>query len=420
VTITPAEGEVPAAGKLAATVSVTAHRVGHHGIFGIGLEVRGSPGLFEVPLAFANPYGIEVLPAPYANALHSARGGRSRTVAEEGRPGPLPGDGLELREIRELVPGDPFKRIAWKASARRGRLLVREYEREERDTVWILLDASVELWSGRSGKAPLDLAIDEIATLTLSRLARGDQVGLAIAGSRPLAFVPPGKGPAHGAMLMQALALAPSTLHADRSDLDLEEVSGRVLEHLRTLDPGLVSTLSVRDPERLARHARRLHERAPFEATEIFARTPAEKLLRTHLARFGLSSPPRQEPEGPRTDLTLAALLDRCLLERPRPSIVHIWAPLPPLAPRPALQAALQRRPRRGARVLWVPMRFEPGLPRDDVASDAIAEALSIQVQIAQREGFGVLRALGVRPETIRTRSARQPSRTPSLPESNE
>ena len=63
-------------------------------------------------------------------------------AADAGRPGPLSGDGYELRELRDHQPGDPFKRIAWKASARHGTLLVRDHEREERDVVWLLLDAS--------------------------------------------------------------------------------------------------------------------------------------------------------------------------------------------------------------------------------------------------------------------------------------
>ena len=104
--------------------------------------MRGPPGLFEVPLAFANPIGIEVHPA----AADRARVvGARRTLAARRRnwgPGRRRGEGTELYELREHVSGDPFKRIAWKASARRGRLMVREFEREDRDIVWLILDAS--------------------------------------------------------------------------------------------------------------------------------------------------------------------------------------------------------------------------------------------------------------------------------------
>jgi len=71
-----------AASKIA--VTVRAPRVGRFCIHGLSLEVRGAPGLFEVPLAFANPLGIEVLPHPLSTFIGSARGGRSRLFADSG------------------------------------------------------------------------------------------------------------------------------------------------------------------------------------------------------------------------------------------------------------------------------------------------------------------------------------------------
>ena len=49
-------------GKLRVKVRVRAPRVGQHGVYGLALEVRGAPGMFEVPLTFANPSGLEVVP----------------------------------------------------------------------------------------------------------------------------------------------------------------------------------------------------------------------------------------------------------------------------------------------------------------------------------------------------------------------
>ena len=61
------------------TIRVRAPRVGRHGIYGLSLEVRGSPGLFEIPLT-ANPFGIDVLPATYGVLLRTA------PTAEAGGP----------------------------------------------------------------------------------------------------------------------------------------------------------------------------------------------------------------------------------------------------------------------------------------------------------------------------------------------
>src|SRR5204862_398480 len=81
--------------------------------------------LYEVPLMFANPFGVEVLPLPIKLLMDSPSGGRARRSAEQGRPSLLAGEGDQLKELREHVPGDAFKKIAWKASAKRGRHVVR-------------------------------------------------------------------------------------------------------------------------------------------------------------------------------------------------------------------------------------------------------------------------------------------------------
>ena len=236
VEVEPAFGEVPAGGRLRVSVRVKAPRVGRHAVHGLSLEVQGAPGLFEVPLTFANPYGVEVLPRPFAPLLLSARGGRSRREADIGRPGPMAGDGIDLRELRELQPGDSFKRIAWRASARRGKLIVRDFEHDERDVVWIVLDASVELWAGKPGTAPLDFGIDEVAAVARRHLARGDSVGLAVIGGRLRGLIEPDRGAQHGHLIALALILSTSTYDADRSELDERGVAVRVLEHLRPLD----------------------------------------------------------------------------------------------------------------------------------------------------------------------------------------
>jgi uncharacterized protein (DUF58 family) len=220
VTVQPSTIDLPAGAKVRVDVTVRAMRVGRWGVHGMALEVRGTPaggeGLYEVPLMFANPYGIEVLPYALHAMILSARGGRSRRTSEAGRPASLAGEGDELRELREHVPGDAFKRIAWKASARRRKLIVREMERDERDIVWLVLDASVELWAGAHGRAPLDAGVDEMAALATRHLARGDHVGLVVTASRLRTWIPPGSGGAQAMRIAAALASAASMVDADR------------------------------------------------------------------------------------------------------------------------------------------------------------------------------------------------------------
>jgi uncharacterized protein (DUF58 family) len=46
--------------------------------------------------------------------------------------------------VRDYEPGDPFNRIHWKSTARKDRLIVKEFELDPLADVWVLLD----LWSG--------------------------------------------------------------------------------------------------------------------------------------------------------------------------------------------------------------------------------------------------------------------------------
>ena len=394
-------GEVPGGTRLLVRVFVRGERVGRHAIHGLSLELEGAPGLFEVPLTFANPYGVAVLPGASRELLRSARGGRSRRTAVQGRPGSLAGEGDSLRELREHQAGDPFRRIAWKASARRGQLLVREYEREERDVVWVLLDASVELWAGAVGHAPLDAAIDEAATVALRHLRSGDQVGLAVVGARTLAFIEPAASPGHALKLLNALSFATGCLEAERSGLDEADVAVRVLEHLRPLDARAAATLRPGELDRLARRAERVvTNRAPFRGVSVPAATRRERNLRGYLAAFGLGSPARIEPDRPRTDAELGRLLVRLGREKRRPSLVYLWSPTPDPETRPALERTLLTLPRRRFVLSWMSMPLDagiaveqPGVPR------VVAETVSLRAQAAVRRGELALRRMGVRRE---------------------
>lgn len=68
-------------------------------------------------------------------------------------PGMLPGGKAIRRKayevtphaagVREYVTGDPLKRIHWPSTARRGKLMVKEFEQDPQAELWIFLDAQV-------------------------------------------------------------------------------------------------------------------------------------------------------------------------------------------------------------------------------------------------------------------------------------
>lgn len=423
VRLDPPAGEVAACGRLRVKVKVRTPRVGQHGVYGLALEVRGAPGMFEVPLTFANPYGIEVSPRPMSAYLASGRGGPSMLMAPSGRAGKLRGDGNSLRELREHQPGDPFRRIAWRATARRGKLLVREFEREERDVVWIALDVSVELWAGPIGRAPLDLLIDEAAALASRHLTRGDRVGLVMfAATQRLTLTPDG-GSTQAQKIQHALLTGGGTLDASRSDLDELDVAVRVIEHLRPLDDRGLADVRRGDLDRLAQRADAIRHRAPFRVKPPEGRSEREATLRRYLACFGIDSPPKTTSDRGLVSDCLVKTVAGLSQGRPRPSLVHILAAPPDPASHPALAQAVGRLKRLGTAVSWALPLFEPALTppwitkergdeedeaelNDQTALDPsaphAAEAVRIRALVSQRKAEQAIMKMGVRVEHVR------------------
>jgi uncharacterized protein (DUF58 family) len=56
--------------------------------------------------------------------------------------------------VRAYVPGDPLKRIHWPSTARRGQLIVKEFEQDPQAEVWIFLDAQRKVQAQQEYESP--------------------------------------------------------------------------------------------------------------------------------------------------------------------------------------------------------------------------------------------------------------------------
>jgi uncharacterized protein (DUF58 family) len=86
------------------------------------------------------------------------------------------GEGIEFADIRPWSPGDPVKRVNWRASARRNELWVNESHPERNTDVILFVDAFAEARSGPD--STLDLAARATAALADAYISRRDRVGL--------------------------------------------------------------------------------------------------------------------------------------------------------------------------------------------------------------------------------------------------
>ncbi|MFB0543193.1 MAG: DUF58 domain-containing protein, partial [Candidatus Bathyarchaeia archaeon] len=91
---------------------------------------------------------------------------------------PIKSIGTEFFGLREYLPGDEYRRIDWKATARLIKPVVKEYETERQISVMILLDTSETMAVGSEAKTKLDYAVRASVLVTNLALKRGDKIGV--------------------------------------------------------------------------------------------------------------------------------------------------------------------------------------------------------------------------------------------------
>jgi uncharacterized protein (DUF58 family) len=107
-----------------------------------------------------------------------------------------PGSRGEYRSLHEYRPGDDARDIHWRTSARLAAPVVREYEAEAADELWILLDTR-----GEPGDSS-EILVEVAASLASAAAREGRAFALVADGT----VIPPASGPGHLELLMDALA----------------------------------------------------------------------------------------------------------------------------------------------------------------------------------------------------------------------
>ncbi|MGI9077059.1 MAG: DUF58 domain-containing protein [Gemmatimonadaceae bacterium] len=133
------------------------------------------------------------------------------------------GEGTSFANLREYVRGDDPRHIDWKASARRHKLISREYTAEQGQTVVIAVDAGRLMTQLADPYSRFDYALSSALVLADIAIASGDFVGLLVFDDTIRAWVPPARGAAalkrvHDALIpLQATLVEPDYALAFRT-----------------------------------------------------------------------------------------------------------------------------------------------------------------------------------------------------------
>jgi uncharacterized protein (DUF58 family) len=122
------------------------------------------------------------------------------------------GLGTEFAELREYDRGDDPRLIDWKATARRGKPLIRVLEPEQEQTLLILLDGGRLMTAQVQGLQRFDWGLNTALSLALAGLNRGDRVGVGVFDRTLHTWVPPQRGQPHLSRLLETLTPLQPTL----------------------------------------------------------------------------------------------------------------------------------------------------------------------------------------------------------------
>jgi uncharacterized protein (DUF58 family) len=295
------QATLPGFAEVEAAYPIIPLRRGDHCFGAVYVQGRGPLGLGIWQRRFELPQPVRVYPnlqevERYERLLRLQRLTEVGIETLRGR-----GEGTQFESLRDYVDGDPFRNIDWKATARRGKPITRQYEVDRSQTVLLMLDTGRMMTSEPAGEGPvrlskLDYSINAALLLAHVAVAHGDAVGLLVFGGRVQSFVPPRKGHGQVARLMeQMVPLQPELEEPDYAaafatlgqrarkralivlftDLVDAQASERLLAHvaaLRTRHLPLLVTQRDADVEHLA-------QAAPAEIEDAYRRGIATQLL---------------------------------------------------------------------------------------------------------------------------------------------
>lgn len=167
-------------------------------LFGdITVRYRGLLELVEIQQSFPARTKVEVYPnirniSRLDLSLKRSHLVESGLITERRR-----GSGTEFESLRAYVRGDEFRKIDWKASARKSILITRNFQNETNQSVLLLIDQSRSLGVKIGRYTLLDAAVNAALLIGHYIVRKEDKVGL-LTFSRPVhQYMPPRRGKRH-------------------------------------------------------------------------------------------------------------------------------------------------------------------------------------------------------------------------------
>ncbi|MEO8625955.1 MAG: DUF58 domain-containing protein [Candidatus Limnocylindrales bacterium] len=209
-------------GEKSWSVRVPLTRRGHFQVDPMALRTGDPLGLFESNAAVGGYSTVIVYPR-----VEALPGWRMPPAFIEGSHADkvrTPHTTPSATSIREYVPGDAYNRIHWKTSARKGELVVKEFELEQTADVWIFLDLDAATHTGEGDESTLEYGVRVAASIAARALVENRKVALTASGAH-ISPIPADRGPRQYQKIMQALAAVMADGEQPLDDVLVENVA---------------------------------------------------------------------------------------------------------------------------------------------------------------------------------------------------
>jgi uncharacterized protein (DUF58 family) len=166
---------IPAGGRLTLATTLTPSRRGDKAAAAVTVRSLGPFGLAARQARRPAPWTVRVLP-PFRSRRHlPEKLSRLRQLDGQHRA-LLRGQGSEFDSLREYVVGDDVRSIDWRATARRGDVMVRTWRPERDRRILVVLDTGRTSAGRVAGIPRLDTSMDAALLLTALASRAGDRI----------------------------------------------------------------------------------------------------------------------------------------------------------------------------------------------------------------------------------------------------
>jgi uncharacterized protein (DUF58 family) len=169
-----------------------------------GLGLRRS----TIPL----PWQAAVYPPLVTVRLRASVAQATRRREAGARPIRQLGEGRLFESLREWGPGDDLRHIDWKATAKRRKVMTRQYEAERRQQVLLVLDTGRLLTAEIAAVSRLEYAVQAALELAYAATQHDDNVGVMAFADGVQHFVAPQRGRLGLKRVLDVLAVLRPTL----------------------------------------------------------------------------------------------------------------------------------------------------------------------------------------------------------------